>query len=134
MKRELMRPEVDAVDYIQTTYWNAGWQGLLAGEALYLNIKRMELLAYHDNNKREFEITRHISLRQLAPMALLSLRTTGTCTLNVPEWFFDRECPGHYMRRADGGAVASIGSRSVHDGTVHLVAVAARRSGHRRSF
>ena len=98
MKRELMRPEVDAVDYIQTTYWNAGWQGLLAGEALYLDVKRMEL-AYHDNNKREFEITRHISLRQLAPMALLSLRTTGTCTLDVPEWFFDRECPGHYMRR-----------------------------------
>jgi hypothetical protein len=98
MKLELMRPELDETTFIQFNYWNSGYQGLLSGEALHLDLKRMEL-AYHDNNKRELEITRHISLRQLNPMALLSLRTTGQCTFTVPEWFFDRECPGHYMRR-----------------------------------
>jgi len=98
MKKELMRPELDQTQFIQFNYWNTGYQGLLAGEALHLDLKRMEL-AHYDNNKRELEMTRHVSLRQLNPIALLLLRTTGKCTFTIPEWFFDRECPGHYMRR-----------------------------------
>src|SRR5262249_49322465 len=39
------------------------------------------------------------SLRQLDPMALLSFRITGSCTVTVPEWLYDLGCPGHYMRR-----------------------------------
>jgi hypothetical protein len=98
MKHELMRPELDATQFIQFNYWDSGHQGLLSGEALYLDLKRMEM-AYHDNNKRELELTRHVSLRQLDPLALLSLRITGSCTVVVPEWLYDRDCPGHYMRR-----------------------------------
>jgi hypothetical protein len=98
MKQELMRPELDATQFIQFNYWDSGHQGLLSGEALHLDIKRMEM-AYHDNNKRELELTRHVSLRQLDPVALLALRTTGSCTVTVPEWLYDRDCPGHYMRR-----------------------------------
>jgi hypothetical protein len=98
MKQELMRPELDATQFIQFNYWDSGHQGLLSGEALYLDIKRMEL-AYHDNNKRELELTRHVSLRQLDPLALLTFRITGSCTVTVPEWLYDRDCPGHYMRR-----------------------------------
>lgn len=98
MKQELMRPELDATQFIQFNYWDSGHQALLSGEALYLDIKRMEM-AYHDNNKRELELTRHISLRQLDPLALISLRITGSCTVTIPEWLFDRDCPGHYMRR-----------------------------------
>src|SRR5262245_66598782 len=56
-------------------------------------------MTYHENNKRELELTRHVSLRQLDPLALLSLKATGSCTMNVPEWLYDRDCPGHYMRR-----------------------------------
>ena len=98
MKQELMRPELDQTQFIQFNYWDAGHQGLLSGEALYLDIKRLEM-AYHDNNKRELEIVRHVSLRQLDPMALLTLRITGTCSVTIPEWLYDRDCPGHYMRR-----------------------------------
>ena len=98
MKQELMRPELDATQFVQFNYWDSGHQGLLSGEALHLDIKRMEM-AYHDNNKRELELTRHVSLRQLDPVALLALRTTGSCTVTVPEWLYDRDCPGHYMRR-----------------------------------
>jgi hypothetical protein len=105
MKQELMRPEVDATDYIKFNYWDGGRKGLLSGEALYLDIKRMEL-AYHENNKREFELTRHISLRQLDPLALLSLKVTGMCEVSIPEWFYDRDCPGHYMRRIKSVAVS----------------------------
>lgn len=35
----------------------------------------------------------------LDPLALLTLRLTGSCSVTVPEWLFDRDCPGHYMRR-----------------------------------
>jgi hypothetical protein len=98
MKTELMRPELDQTQFIQFNYWDTGHQGLLSGEALHLDIKRMEL-AYHDSNKRELELTRHVSLRRLDPVALLKLRLTGSCTVTVPEWLYDMDCPGHYLRR-----------------------------------
>jgi hypothetical protein len=98
MKWELMRPEVDAVTYIQPTYWDSGHQGLLAGEALYRDIKSLDL-DYQTHYLRELELTRHVSLRQLDPLALLQLITTGSAMVTIPEWFYDRDCPGHYMRR-----------------------------------
>ncbi|MFL6290584.1 MAG: toxin [Thermoanaerobaculia bacterium] len=105
MKHELMRKEVDGTDYVKLNYWDAGRKGLLSGEALYLDVKRMEM-AFHENNKRELEMTRHVSLRQLDPMALLSLRATGQCTITIPEWLYDRDCPGHYMRRIKSVALS----------------------------
>jgi hypothetical protein len=98
MKQELMRPEVDAQDFVKFNYWDGGRKGLLSGEALYLDVKRMEM-AYHDNNKREFELTKHVSLLQVDPMALMHLRTTGKCTIVLPEELFDMDGPGHYFRR-----------------------------------
>lgn len=56
-------------------------------------------MAYHENNKREFELTKHVSLRQLDPLALLTLKATGTCEVTVPEWLLNLDGPGHYMRR-----------------------------------
>ncbi|PSR17363.1 toxin [filamentous cyanobacterium CCP3] len=105
MKQELMRPEVDTTDYIKFNYWDAGRKGLLSGEALYLDLKRMEL-AYHENNKREYELTKHVSLLQVNPIALLQLRTTGSCTVSLPEDVFDMDCPGHYLRRIKNIAVS----------------------------
>ena len=98
MKRELMRPELNDTQFIQFNYWDSGHQGLLSGEALHFDLKRMEM-AYHDNNTRELEMTRHVSLRQLDPQALVAMRLTGKCTVSIPEWLYDRDCPGHYMRR-----------------------------------
>jgi hypothetical protein len=98
MKQELMRPEVDAQDFVKFNYWDGGRKGLLSGEALYLDVKRMEM-AYHENNKRELELTKSVSLRQLDPVALLTLKAAGTCQVTIPEWVYDLDCPGHYMRR-----------------------------------
>ena len=98
IKQELMRPELDSQDFISFNYWDGGRKGLFSGEAFYLDLKRLEL-AYPDNNKREQELTRHVSLRQLDPMALLTLKATGRCQVTIPEWLYDRDCPGHYMRR-----------------------------------
>lgn len=105
MKWELMRPELDAVSYIQPNYWNSGHQGLCSGEALHLDVKRMDL-DYHDYNMRELEMTRHISLRQLDSVALLDLKTTKSCTVTIPEWLYDRDCPGHYLRRIKSVSVS----------------------------
>ena len=105
MKQELLRPELDAQDFVKFNYWDGGRKGLLSGEALYLDVKRMEL-AYHDNNKRELELTRHVSLRQLNPLALLTLKATGSCQVTIPEWLYDRDCPGHYMRRIKSVALS----------------------------
>ena len=114
MKQELMRPELDATQFIQYNYWDSGHQGLLSGEALYLDIKRMEL-AYHDSNKRELELTRHVSLRQLDPLALLALKVTGSCTVTVPEWLYDLDGPGHYHPPHQGpGGLHAVGRRPDH--------------------
>lgn len=98
MKQELMRPELDGTDFIKFNYWDAGRKGLLSGEALYLDVKRMEH-AYHEHNKREYELTRHVSLRQLAPEALLELKATGSCEVTIPEWLYALDAPSLYMRR-----------------------------------
>ena len=71
---------------------------LMAGERLELALHRMEK-AYLDLNVREYELTKHISLRQQFPMQYLQLRTTGFCEIDLPEWMFDLDYPGMYMRR-----------------------------------
>jgi hypothetical protein len=39
------------------------------------------------------------------PVALLQLRSTGSCTFTVPEELFDLDGPGHYFRRAKSIAI-----------------------------
>jgi hypothetical protein len=85
-------------NFIQFGYWDSLKKGLLAGERLSQDLKRMEV-AYLDQHRREFEITKHVSVGQLDPLALVSLRETGSCTISLPEALFDLDYPGHYMRR-----------------------------------
>ncbi len=85
-------------NFIQFGYWNAAYDGLLAGEQLYNGLKQLEA-AYQENRGYDFEITKPISLRQINPMALLQLRETGTCNFALPEVLFDMDRPGDYMRR-----------------------------------
>lgn len=98
LKRELMRPELDEKTLIRFNYWDGGRKGLLAGETLYLDCKRMEM-AYHEHNLREYELTKHVSLLQVDPLAMIALRATGRCTVRLPESLFDLDGPGHYFRR-----------------------------------
>ena len=101
LQHELGNPQLS---YLQFGHL-AGKEGLLAGEKLYLDIKRMEM-AYHDLNQREYELTKHVSLLQVNPLALLQLRTTGRCTVMLPEALFDMDGPGHYFRRIKTVAVS----------------------------
>ncbi len=105
LKYELMRPEFDELNVIRFGYFDGGRKGLLAGETLGLDLKRLEL-AYLEQNRREYEMARHVSLARLDPMALLKLKATGACELRVPEWLFDLDSPGQYMRRIKTAAVS----------------------------
>ncbi len=105
LKHQLKRDEISQRDFIRFNYWDAGRKGLLSGDALNLDLKRMEL-AYLESNRREFELMKHVSLRQLDPLALLRLKVMGSCQIEVPEWLFDLDCPGHYMRRIKSAGVS----------------------------
>src|SRR5262249_52053178 len=63
-------------------------------------------MAYHELNQREYELTKHVSLLQVDPLALLQLRTTGRCTVRLPEALFDMDGAGHYFRRIKSVAVS----------------------------
>ncbi|MBL8927834.1 MAG: hypothetical protein JNM77_16620 [Pseudonocardia sp.] len=83
----------------------AGTEGLFAGEKLHLDVRQMEL-AHLDLNRREYELTKNISLLQLAPLELVRLRATGRATFTIPEELFDLDTPGHYFRRIRSIAVS----------------------------
>jgi hypothetical protein len=89
---------VTNTDFIQPGLWDSLKKGLMAGERLQHGIRRMEA-AYLDQNRRDYELTKHISLAMLDPMALLALRETGECFVDLPETLFDMDYPGHFQRR-----------------------------------
>jgi hypothetical protein len=60
---------------------------------------------YHNLNLREYEMAKQISLLQVAPLALIQLRATGSCMVSLPEESFDLDGPGHYFRRMKSVAV-----------------------------
>jgi Tc toxin complex TcA C-terminal TcB-binding domain len=78
--------------------WDNLHEGLLAGERLQLALRAMEQ-AYLDLNLREYEISKHFSLRLHFPIQFLQLKTSGVCEIELPEWMFDLDHPGQFMRR-----------------------------------
>jgi hypothetical protein len=84
--------------YIGFGYWDSMKKGLQSADYLFHDIKRMET-GYLDKNKREYEVTKHVSLTLLDPLALVRLRATGVCDFEIPEAIYDMDHPGHYFRR-----------------------------------
>jgi len=89
---------IENTNFIEFGYWDSLKKGLLSGERLHKDLKRMEI-AYLEQNRREYEITKHVSLALLEPLALVKLRETGQCVVDLPEEIFDLDYPGHYFRR-----------------------------------
>jgi hypothetical protein len=86
--------------FIRFGYWDSLKKGLLAADHLAHDLKRLEV-AYLDRNIREYELTKLVSLVSLDPEQLIALKETGTCQFEIPEWLFDLDTPGHYLRRLD---------------------------------
>ncbi|GAA2310548.1 hypothetical protein GCM10009853_080050 [Glycomyces scopariae] len=99
---ELAEPDAS---FIQFGYWDSLRKGLLAPERLTNDLRRMES-SYMEKRKRDLELTKHVSLAQVDPLALLALKTTGQAAVRLPEWLFDLDYPGHYRRRLKSVAVS----------------------------
>jgi hypothetical protein len=78
--------------------WEDLHEGLQAGERLHIALRQMEG-AYTDLNCREYELTKHLSLRLDFPLQFLHLLQAGWTEIEIPEWMFDLTNPGHYLRR-----------------------------------
>lgn len=89
-----------ATPFIRGGYWDNLKKGLIAGDHLHRDLRRMEA-AYLQDNKREYEITKHVSLAMLDPLELMKLKLGAdhTCDVTLPETLFDVDHPGHYLRR-----------------------------------
>ena len=78
---------------------------------------RLEAAApYHVwiRDQREHRLSKTISLADIDPGALTRLRHEGECRIVIPESLFDRDHPGHYMRRLVSASLLV----SVHDGSI----------------
>jgi hypothetical protein len=92
---------VDTASFIQYGYWDNSKQGLVAGEKLQLALRQLEK-SYLEENRRELEVTKSVSLARLDPLALIQLRETGKCYVSLPEELFDLDFRGHYFRCIKG--------------------------------
>lgn len=88
----------DSNFFINFGSWDNTKKGLLSGDKLMYDLHRMDA-AYIDNNKRNLELTKHISLAQMFPDKLFDIVNDGSAFVSLPEWLFDMDYPGHYMRR-----------------------------------
>jgi hypothetical protein len=85
-------------NFIQFGYWDSLHKGLVAGDRLLLDLRRLQ--ADHlSRNTRLLEMTKHVSLLKLDPTQLVALRKSGSCTFSLPEALFDFDQLGHFYRR-----------------------------------
>jgi len=91
--------------FISFGYWDGQKSGLLAGEKLAHDLRRMDA-AYVMQNKRELELTKMVSLAEHDPAKLVSLRDTGIAELSLTEDDYDRDFADHYLRRIKTIAVS----------------------------
>jgi len=87
----------DQAFFIAGDNWESDRAGLLSAERLLLQLQQLEQ-AYINGNKRKPEITQTFSLAMLNPQELITLRQTGTCTIDIPEIAFEIFYPGQYRR------------------------------------
>jgi hypothetical protein len=119
-----------APQFIRPAYWDSLREGLLVGEQLAVDLARLDA-EYMRANTREIELTKHVSLALLDPLALIALRLTGECEFRLPEVLFDLDFPGHYLRRIKSVAVSLpcvVGPYTSVSGTLRLEESRTRRT------
>ena len=127
-RREL-GPEEANVDLVRPDNWDSLRSGLLSADLLQQQLRALDA-AFLSANERELEVTKHLSLFQLAPTELLRLRQTGTCTFSVPEFAFDTDFPAQYYRRIKAVRVSIpcvVGPYTTVNATLRLVESHTRR-------
>lgn len=123
--------EPGQLDQIQLNHWDPGRRGLLASDRLHHDLRRLDA-AFISENKRAFELTKHVSLRLVDPLAFIRLKATGSCELTLPEALFEADHPGHHQRLIRRVAVtipAVTGPYTNINGTLTLRRHWIRRAG-----
>jgi hypothetical protein len=73
-----------STSFVTPEIWNSAKKGLLAGDNLLVALRQMDN-AFIENNKRDLELTKTISLKMINPAEYLVLQETGKCTFNIQE-------------------------------------------------
>ncbi|MBI6577330.1 toxin [Pseudomonas viridiflava] len=100
-----------SASFIQPAAWKDAWRGLTAGEALKLNLMKMDT-AYLARNDRKLEIVKTISVRQLPlgteedpslnqgwDVVVERLTSEGVAEFEITRTMLDADYPDHYLRR-----------------------------------
>lgn len=72
-------------------------RGMTGSARLLQDIYQLDQYAF-ETNKRKLQLSRTISLAQLAPFEMERFRRTGTLVFATPMEMFDRDFPGQYLR------------------------------------
>ncbi len=94
--------------YIQSDYWDApsdntgdgqapDRRGLTGSVRLQQDIYQLDRYAF-DTDKRKLQLSKTISLAQMAPTEFQRFRESGVLPFATPMEIFDRDFPGHYLR------------------------------------
>lgn len=84
--------------FVRVTQSDDARQELMAGHELLACLRDMDR-SWMATATRLPELVRHVSLKEVNPWALHSLRETGTAEFSIPEVLFDMGHAGHYDRR-----------------------------------
>ncbi|NOT56073.1 MAG: hypothetical protein HOP18_15855 [Deltaproteobacteria bacterium] len=72
-------------------------RGLTGSARLLQDLFRLDQYAF-ETDKRKLQLTKTVSLAQLAPAEFQRFRETGVMLFPTPLEMFDRDFPGHYLR------------------------------------
>ncbi len=89
---------VSDTSFVGLQYADTEHHNLLAGNRLVRDLQTMEA-SYQTENTRNLGLTKDLSLTDWYPEAVLQLRDTGSCSVDLDEVIFDLDGPGHYDRR-----------------------------------
>jgi len=91
-----------ATTFVRTNAWNNSYRGLLAGQALTLDLQKMER-AYYTRNDRRLNISRTVSLKALLSAQGKDFQTEKKKgrfeNFKLTQQLFDNDYPGLYARR-----------------------------------
>lgn len=105
--------QVELPPFIKTDYWvvdegNIGGQsitgeqatdrrGLTGSSRLLKDLYELDQYAFNTNTPKQ-QISKTISLNEIAPIQMQELRDNGIMTFATTQDMFDRDYPGHYLR------------------------------------
>lgn len=98
-KRELGDGTIVPPDVLTADHWDSGRAGLLAGEKLGFELKKLDnAFARERATLTIYELSRTVSLRRLDPVQLFALKAGNAAQISLPEWLFQTSHDGAKLK------------------------------------